>query len=227
MHPHSCAGAFASLTPKMSCSDSSAAVPHLAQPVARGPGRRKASICLGMAAGLSRLFACLISGMGILIFHYTASYLDGDPRLFRLYRFLLLFNSAMMGVVLADILDLLFVLWELTSVASFLLIGFNSERKAACEGAGKAVLTTGSGGLVMLMGVFLTYADTGTFELSTLLTEHPHISTAGGLSFYKWSRLIWSRLRKKFRGTHSGLCSPASHFQPSRGLAPWSLVSRL
>ena len=133
--------------------------------------------------GLSWLFACLISGMGILVFYYTASYLEGDPRLFRLYRFLLLFNSAMMGVVLADNLVLLFVFWELTSVASFLLIGFNSERKAACEGASKALLITGSGGLVMLMGVSLTYADTGTFELSTLLTEHPHISTAAGLCF--------------------------------------------
>ena len=133
--------------------------------------------------GLSWLFACLISGMGILVFYYTASYLEGDPRLFRLYRFLLLFNSAMMGVVLADNLVLLFIFWELTSVASFLLIGFNSERKAACEGASKALLITGSGGLVMLMGVFLTYADTGTFELSTLLTEHPHISTAAGLCF--------------------------------------------
>ena len=133
--------------------------------------------------GLSWLFACLISGMGILVFYYAASYLAGDPRLFRLYRFLLLFNSAMMGVVLANNLVLLAVFWEMTSVASFLLIGFNSERKAACEGATKAFLITGSGGLIMLMGVFLTYADTGTFQLSTLLTEHPYISTAAGLCF--------------------------------------------
>jgi NADH:ubiquinone oxidoreductase subunit 5 (subunit L)/multisubunit Na+/H+ antiporter MnhA subunit len=52
--------------------------------------------------GLSWLFACLISGMGILLSYYTASYLEGDPRPFRLYRFLLLLNSAMMGVMLAN-----------------------------------------------------------------------------------------------------------------------------
>ena len=67
--------------------------------------------------GLSWLFACLISGMGIFVFYSTVSALEGDLRLFRLYRFLLLFNSAMVGVVLANNLVLLVVFWELTSIA--------------------------------------------------------------------------------------------------------------
>ncbi len=133
--------------------------------------------------GLSWLFVGLISGVGVLVFIYTGSYLHDDPHLNRLYRFLLLFNSAMMGVVLADNLVVLLVFWELTSVASFLLIGFRSHRAAACEGATKALGLTAGGGLVLLFGIFLVFAETGSLELSRLLTEFPPLSSAIGVCF--------------------------------------------
>jgi multicomponent Na+:H+ antiporter subunit A len=133
--------------------------------------------------GLSWLFASLIAGVGLLVFLYAASYLHDDPHLTRLYRFLLLFNGAMMGVVLADNLILLAVFWELTSVASFLLIGFHSQRPAACEGATKSLLLTAGGGLAMLLGTFLVFARCHTFELSTLLSDHVSLSTLAGLCF--------------------------------------------
>ena len=133
--------------------------------------------------GLSWLFISLISGVGVLVFIYTGSYLHDDPHLSRLYRFLLLFNSAMMGVVLADNLVVLLVFWELTSVASFLLIGFRSERTAACEGATKALGLTAGGGLVLLFGIFLVFAQTGSLELSRLLSEQPPLSSAIGVCF--------------------------------------------
>jgi multicomponent Na+:H+ antiporter subunit A len=133
--------------------------------------------------GLSWLFASLIAGVGLLVFLYAASYLRDDPHLTRLYRFLLLFNGSMMGVVLADNLILLAVFWELTSVASFLLIGFRSQRPAACEGATKSLLLTAGGGLVMLLGIFLVFAQCHTFELSTLLSDHVSLSTLAGLCF--------------------------------------------
>ena len=116
--------------------------------------------------GLSWLFTSLISGVGVMVFVYAAFYMSDDPTLPRLYRFLLLFNAAMMGVVLADNLVLLLVFWELTSVSSFLLIGFRSQRAAACEGASKAFGLTAIGGLVMLFGILFVYAEYGTFELS-------------------------------------------------------------
>ena len=133
--------------------------------------------------GLSWLFTGLISGVGVFVFIYAAFYMADDPTLSRLYRFLLLFNAAMMGVVLADNLILLLVFWELTSVSSFLLIGFRSHRAAACEGAIKAFGLTAIGGLVMLFGILAVYAEHGTFELSVLLANSSSISTAAGLCF--------------------------------------------
>ncbi len=133
--------------------------------------------------GLSWLFASLIAGVGLLVFVYAASYLRDDPHLTRLYRFLLLFNGSMMGVVLADNLILLAVFWELTSVASFLLIGFHSQRPAACEGATKSLLITAGGGLVMLLGILLVFAQARTFDISSLLSSHAPLSTLAGLCF--------------------------------------------
>ncbi len=133
--------------------------------------------------GLSWLFTGLISGVGVFVFVYAAFYMADDPTLSRLYRLLLLFNAAMMGVVLADNLVLLLVFWELTSVSSFLLIGFRSHRAAACEGASKAFGLTAIGGLVMLFGILAVYAEHGTFELSVLIANSTPISTAAGLCF--------------------------------------------
>lgn len=133
--------------------------------------------------GLSWLFASLIAGVGVLVFFYAASYLHDDPHLSRLYRLLLLFNGTMMGVVLADNLVLLAVFWELTSIASFLLIGFRSQRAAACEGATKSLLLTAGGGLVMLLGIFLVFAQNGTLEISALLSGTARLSPLAGLCF--------------------------------------------
>jgi multicomponent Na+:H+ antiporter subunit A len=133
--------------------------------------------------GLSWLFASLIAGVGVLVFLYTAAYLRDDPLLARLYRLLLFFNAAMMGVVLADNLILLAVSWELTSIASFLLIGFRSQRPAACEGATKSLLLTAGGGLIMLLGILLIFTQQHTLELSTLLSANASLSSLVGFCF--------------------------------------------
>ncbi|MEW6296309.1 MAG: hydrogen gas-evolving membrane-bound hydrogenase subunit E [Thermodesulfobacteriota bacterium] len=139
---------------------------------------------LGLALdGLSWLFACLIAGIGVLVFLYAASYLHDDPHLPRLYRFLLLFNGSMMGVVFADNLILLSVFWELTSISSFLLIGFRSQRPEAGDGATKALLLTAGGGLVMLFGIFLVFAQHRTFDLSVLLSGNASLSPVIGGCF--------------------------------------------
>ena len=81
--------------------------------------------------GLGLLFALLVSGMGALVLVYAGGYLAGHPQLGRLYAYLLMFMASMLGLVLADNLLLLFLFWELTSLSSYLLIGFDHERLAA------------------------------------------------------------------------------------------------
>lgn len=119
--------------------------------------------------GLGLLFTLLISGVGALILVYAAGYLSGHPQLGRLYAFLLMFMASMLGLVLADNLLLLFVFWELTSISSYLLIGFDHERGEARSAALQALLVTGGGGLALLAGLLLLGQAGGSLELSTLL----------------------------------------------------------
>lgn len=96
--------------------------------------------------GLGLLFAWLICGIGVLVFLYAGSYLEGDPRLGRFYAYLTLFFASMLGLVLADNVLLLFIFWELTSLSSFLLIGYDHERLEARNAALQTLLVTGLGG---------------------------------------------------------------------------------
>ena len=86
-------------------------------------------VALGLRLdGLALLFALLITGIGALIVLYSGAYLGDHPQLGRFYAYLLIFMMAMLGLVLADDLIAMFVFWELTSVASYLLISFNHEK---------------------------------------------------------------------------------------------------
>lgn len=120
------------------------------------------------ADGLSVLFALLISFIGALIILYASSYLEKHRDLGRFYLFILIFMASMLGVVLADNLLLLFIFWELTSVSSYFLIGFESQRAEARAAALQALLVTGFGGLALLAGVLLMGQASGTFEFSAL-----------------------------------------------------------
>src|SRR4051794_12428517 len=121
--------------------------------------------------GLSLLFALLICGVGALVLVYAGGYLAGHPQLGRLYAFLLTFMASMLGLVLADNLLLLFVFWELTSISSYLLIGFDHERAEARAAALLALLVTGGGGLALMAGLVLLGQAGGSLELSTLLGQ--------------------------------------------------------
>jgi multicomponent Na+:H+ antiporter subunit A len=121
--------------------------------------------------GLSLTFALLISGIGTLIVIYSGGYLKDDPRLGRFLAFILLFMGAMQGVVLSDSFLTLFVFWELTSISSFLLIGFDAEKRASRRGAIQALAVTGIGGLSLLAGLLLIGQITGVSELSGLADE--------------------------------------------------------
>ncbi len=119
--------------------------------------------------GLSGLFALLITGIGALVALYTVGYLEDHPRLARFWTALLLFELAMLGLVLADDIVVLFVFWELTGVASFFLIGFSPERPRARASAQQALVVTGAGGLALLAGLLLWAREVGSFRVSELL----------------------------------------------------------
>lgn len=118
--------------------------------------------------GLSLMFAGLILFIGLLIVQYAAYYLAPEDSAGKFYSFMMLFMAAMLGVVLSDNLLLLVVFWELTSVSSFLLIGFWSHRADARAGARQALAVTGGGGLAMLGGFVLLGQIAGTYEISAM-----------------------------------------------------------
>jgi multicomponent Na+:H+ antiporter subunit A len=118
--------------------------------------------------GLSLTFALLISGIGIMVMLFSGSYLSGNPQHGRFSLYLVSFMLAMLGLVLSDNLLGLFVFWELTTITSFLLIGFNHHSKLSQRAAMQALLVTGAGGLAMLAGFLLIGSVAGTLELSEL-----------------------------------------------------------
>ncbi len=121
--------------------------------------------------GLAWLFALLILGIGLLVILYGHYYLYKSDPGGRFFSLLLLFMAAMLGVVTSDNLLLLVVFWELTSISSFLLIGYWSDQSAARKGARMALTLTGAGGLALLAGVILIGQTVGSYDLGTVLAS--------------------------------------------------------
>ena len=119
--------------------------------------------------GLSLTFALLITGIGALIVLYAGGYLKGHADLGRFFSFIFLFMGSMLGLVVSDSFLTLFVFWELTSITSFLLIGFDHQREAARRAALQALVVTGGGGLLLLAGLLLVWQITGVGSMSDLL----------------------------------------------------------
>ena len=127
---------------------------------------------LGLRAdGLALVFALLVTAIGALVILYARYYLGADEPMARFYAFFMLFMGAMLGLVLAGNLLLLVVFWELTSLASFLLIGFWQHRADARQGARTALVITGAGGLCLLGGVLLLGRMAGSFDLDIVLAS--------------------------------------------------------
>ncbi|MGE8539092.1 MAG: hydrogen gas-evolving membrane-bound hydrogenase subunit E, partial [Acinetobacter sp.] len=118
---------------------------------------------------LGLLFALLISGIGTLIYIYAYYYLNPKNSLSKLYFLLMLFMAAMLGISLSNNLLILLVFWELTSISSFLLVGYWSNYEAAQRGSRMALTITGMGGLAMLGGFILLGQITGTYQIDQIL----------------------------------------------------------
>ncbi len=119
---------------------------------------------------LSLIFALLISGIGTLIYIYAYYYLNPKNSLSKLYALLMMFMTAMLGISLSNNLIILLVFWELTSISSFLLVGYWSNYDAAQRGSRMALTITGMGGLAMLGGFVLLGQITGTYQIDQLTT---------------------------------------------------------
>ena len=126
---------------------------------------------------LGLLFSLLITGIGTLIFIYAYYYLSPKNSLSKLYMLLMLFMAAMLGISLSNNLILLLIFWELTSISSFLLVGYWSNYDVAQRGSRMALTITGMGGLAMLGGFVLLGQITGTYEINQILTMSEQIQS--------------------------------------------------
>lgn len=129
--------------------------------------------------GIGLIYALMITGIGSFIFLYAGGYLPQDPReRGRFYTYISLFMTGMLGLVLSDNIILLFIFWELTSISSYLLIGFNNESAEARRKALQALLVTGSGGVALLAGLILLGTVAGTYRLSEIVAQGSDLSSA-------------------------------------------------
>ncbi|APX91217.1 monovalent cation/H+ antiporter subunit A (plasmid) [Brevirhabdus pacifica] len=119
--------------------------------------------------GLGLLFAAMILGVGLLITLYARFYLSGDDPMGQFYTYLLLFQGAMLGIVLSDNILLLLIFWELTSLSSFLLIGYWKHLPEGRQGARMALAVTAAGGLAMIGGMLILGEIAGSYKLTDIL----------------------------------------------------------
>src|SRR5690606_19864395 len=129
--------------------------------------------------GLSMLFSLLITGIGTLIYFYASDYLKNAHYLNRFYCYLTLFMGSMLGLVLSDNLITVFMFWELTSITSFFLIGFNNEEETSRKSAMTAFALTGLGGFLLLSGFLIMGNIAGSYSIIELLNSKELLQNNG------------------------------------------------
>jgi len=143
---------------------------------------------------LAAVMLVMVSFVGLLIFIYSIGYMKHDENFTRFFCFMSLFAGAMLGVVIANSMLLLFMCWELVGLTSYLLIGFWYQKPSAAAAAKKAFLTTRVGDIFFLLGIVWLFDQTGTLlfynngagsleagALAALLSQHAALGlTAAG-----------------------------------------------
>jgi NADH-quinone oxidoreductase subunit L len=128
---------------------------------------------------LTAVMLVMVSFVGLLIFIYSTGYMGHDKNFTRFFCFLSLFAAAMLGVVIANSLLLLFMCWELVGLTSYLLIGFWYHKPSAAAAAKKAFITTRIGDLAFLLGIVWLYSQAGTllfYDQGAGCLEHSALS---------------------------------------------------
>ncbi|MHA7154173.1 Na+/H+ antiporter subunit A [Arthrobacter sp. TMN-50] len=129
---------------------------------------------------LSAVLSLLILGIGALVLFYCARYFKQDePNIGPFGAQLLAFAGSMFGLVTADDMILLFIFWELTTVLSYLLIGYSRHRLAARRAALQALIVTTFGGLTMLVGMIMLGQTAGTYRISEIMAQSGSLLSAG------------------------------------------------
>jgi multicomponent K+:H+ antiporter subunit A len=131
-----------------------------------------------MVDPLGLMFAGLILGIGLLVVIFAHFYLYEGEATGRFFASLMLFQGAMLGIVLAGNVLLLLVFWELTSLSSFLLIGFWQHKAEGRQGARMALAVTGGGGLALIGGMVLLGLVAGSFDLATILERGAQVQAS-------------------------------------------------
>ena len=121
--------------------------------------------------GLSLIFGMMVSGIGGLVLGYSSFYMAKHAGRTKFYFFLMLFMGGMLGLVFADNLMVLFIFWEITSITSFFLIGFDHHKEKPRQASLQALLLTAFGGLCLLFAVIMIGDMAGTYSLSELYTK--------------------------------------------------------
>ncbi len=128
--------------------------------------------------GLSSLFALLITGIGTLVYFYAASYLKGHEYINRFFCYLSIFMGSMLGLVLSDNILTMFIFWELTSISSFFLIGFDNNNEESRKSALLALGVTGLGGFFLMAGAICLGNISGTYSLYEMLNSSYDIKSS-------------------------------------------------
>src|SRR5437773_474188 len=140
---------------------------------------------------LTAVMLVMVTFVGTLIFIYSVGYMAHDENFTRFFTFLSLFAGAMLGVVIANSLLLVFICWELVGLTSYLLIGFWYHKPSAAAAAKKAFITTRIGDMGFLIGMLWLYSQTGTLLFydngngcleQSALTKLVTAFTAGGMA---------------------------------------------
>lgn len=128
---------------------------------------------------LGKLMLVLVHGIALLVQLYSISYMRDDARVSRYFAYLQLFIGAMLGIILAGNLIMLYAFWELVGLASLLLIGFWYDRPSAAAAAKKAFLMNRIGDAAFLLGILMTYLHTGSFDFG-----HTPLPTLAGICLF-------------------------------------------
>jgi NADH-quinone oxidoreductase subunit L len=157
------------------------------------------SICIPMggpfgdiifvADGLGVFLAAVAAVIGCLAVIFSVDYMRGKAQLGRYYFLVLLFIGAMCGLVLTGSLLLLFIFWEITALCSYALISFDNDNPKAVAGGIKALVITQIGGVGLLIGVLVTYAQLGSYDISDLLANG-HTMSTNALSLIAFGFLV-------------------------------------
>lgn len=160
--------------------------------------------------GLAKLYAIPVAFIGALVQFYAGSYLADDPHRHRLQALLALFQTSMIGVVMASDLGALVLFWEGTSIASWLLVGHRHQDQHSRVSAWQTIVVTGAGGLALATGLLLLGLHAGSFRLEQML------QAAGSSS----SVAVWGGALLLFAAATKSAQFPLHYWLPGAMVAP-------